>query len=313
MRPDTLTPVATAPISKLLTSVDGTAVYAEAMGNPANPHIVFMHGFSLSSVVWDNIFHDTRYSNQFYLVRYDMRGHGRSGKPQTAAGYVSENFAQDFAAVVKAFDLQRPVFVGWSMGGRDTLTRFRISWLTMFDTATVVTDIAAHLPPKTLSGAVSIGALPNLGEAMPRVLSEYIQEVAAGSLRNDDVGLFAATKITFMDSLFSHPDEVSYELKCLWLGASLAATPADMALGFSRPQDPARLYDMAHDGSLPLLLLQGSLDKHMNTEKLVLEVKPLWKDAEVAVFEGRGHALFYEDVDGVMKRIGSFVRRVSIQ
>ncbi|VDC05615.1 unnamed protein product [Peniophora sp. CBMAI 1063] len=292
MHPETLTPVTTAPVSKRLTSADGTAVYAEAIGNPANPHLVFMHGFSLSTVIWDCIFHESRYMDQFYLVRYDMRGHGRSGKPKTAEEYASERFAQDFVAVVEAFNLERPVLVGWSMG------------------ATIITDIAAHLPPKTLSAAVCIASLPYLGDAAHHIMTNYIQNLAISCLRNDDVGLFAATKAVFVDGLFSHPKQISHELKCLWLGASLAATPADMALCLSRTQDPEPLYMMAREGTLPLLVLQGSEDKHINAEKLITEASSLWRDAEVIVFEYQGHALFYEDTEGVMKSIANFAKRV---
>lgn len=176
--------------------------------------------------------------------------------------------------------------------------------------ATVVTDIVAHLPPRTLSGAVWIAPLPYLGDILPRILTEYIRELTPSTLRNDDVGLFAATKAIFLDSLFSRPDQVSYELKSLWTGASVATTPADMILSCSRTQDPEALLRVAREGAVPLLLLQGSADRHLDANKLVQEVKPLWKDAEVVVFEGLGHALFYENVDGVMERLRNFVARV---
>lgn len=42
-----------------------------------------------------------------------MRGHGRSGKPDNAEGYASQRYAQDFAAVMKAFSLRKPVVLGW--------------------------------------------------------------------------------------------------------------------------------------------------------------------------------------------------------
>lgn len=50
-------------------------------------------------------------------MRYDLRGHGRSGKPETAAGYTSDKFAEDFKAVMTAFGLTKPIVVGWSYGG----------------------------------------------------------------------------------------------------------------------------------------------------------------------------------------------------
>jgi pimeloyl-ACP methyl ester carboxylesterase len=46
-------------------------------------------------------------------VRYDIRGHGRSGKPSTAEAYHSRLFADDFKTVVDAFGLKKPVLVGW--------------------------------------------------------------------------------------------------------------------------------------------------------------------------------------------------------
>ena len=56
--------------SKVVTSSDGTEIYAEAVGNPKKPHIVFVHGFTLSGAVFDRIFHDTQYQQRYYLVRY---------------------------------------------------------------------------------------------------------------------------------------------------------------------------------------------------------------------------------------------------
>ncbi len=42
-----------------------------------------------------------------------MRGHGRSSKPDNAEAFASRRYAEDFAAVMKAFHLRRPVVLGW--------------------------------------------------------------------------------------------------------------------------------------------------------------------------------------------------------
>lgn len=49
----------------------------------------------------------------YVQVRYDIRGHGRSGKPSDAASYESQRFAEDFKAVIDAFKLDRPIYAGW--------------------------------------------------------------------------------------------------------------------------------------------------------------------------------------------------------
>ena len=48
-----------------------------------------------------------------FEVRYDLRGHGRSDKPDDAEGYESLKFAEDFAGVKLAFGLDKPIIVGW--------------------------------------------------------------------------------------------------------------------------------------------------------------------------------------------------------
>lgn len=57
-----------APESKVLVSADGTEVYADAVGDPAKPAVVFIHGFSLSTIVFDTIFNDQLWIDQVYLV-----------------------------------------------------------------------------------------------------------------------------------------------------------------------------------------------------------------------------------------------------
>ena len=42
-------------------------------------------------------------------MRYDLRGCGRSAKPNTPHYYLSKKFAEDFAAVVAEFNVTKPV------------------------------------------------------------------------------------------------------------------------------------------------------------------------------------------------------------
>lgn len=125
------------PTSKLLRSADGTEIYAEAIGDPSKPTLVFVHGIAVSSLCFDNIFTDPKWTDRVYLVglqflryyylnglqyfeslkfrlkvRYDARGHGRSGKPEDEKAWESKHLAEDFDAVVNGFNLYRPYLVG---------------------------------------------------------------------------------------------------------------------------------------------------------------------------------------------------------
>ncbi|KAF4571581.1 hypothetical protein EYR36_008921 [Pleurotus pulmonarius] len=108
--------VSAATTSKIVISADGTQIYADATGDPAKQSIVFVHGLALSSIVFDRLFENKRLAN-YYLVRYDMRGHGRSDKPATADAHTSIRYSQDFAAIMSAFGLKKPIFVGCELAG----------------------------------------------------------------------------------------------------------------------------------------------------------------------------------------------------
>ena len=50
-------------------------------------------------------------------VRMDLRGHGRSSSSTTTNEDISRLYAADFQAVLNAFNLDKPVLVGWGLGG----------------------------------------------------------------------------------------------------------------------------------------------------------------------------------------------------
>ncbi|OCB89738.1 alpha/beta-hydrolase [Sanghuangporus baumii] len=281
--------------SKILVSSDGTRIYADASGNPEKPGIVFIHGQGLSGAVFDVIFSDKRFTEEFYLVRYDMRGHGRSGKPDTSEAYESKPYADDFAAVMKAFNLRKPVVVGWSLG------------------STVCADIAAHLPDTTLAGIVYLAGVPYVGDIVPKICSPEIIGMRPKLFDETSVTTFVTTIKENIDSLFLDTTKIPWDLKCFWIGMAASQRPTHRKLSLSRSQDPTRLFELAAQG-LPLLILGGKYDRQVNQENLIEELRPRFKDMEMCIIEkGGSHAVFYENPGEVMERIIVFARRVKAE
>jgi pimeloyl-ACP methyl ester carboxylesterase len=50
-------------------SADGTKIFAEAIGNPSNPVVVFVHGFSSSGLVFEKQFANSMMQENLYQVR----------------------------------------------------------------------------------------------------------------------------------------------------------------------------------------------------------------------------------------------------
>lgn len=79
-------------------------------GDPSRPTIVLVHGYPDSKEVWSQV--AERLAEQWHVVFYDVRGHGRSTAPEPLrGGFTLEKLTDDFLAVVDAVSPDRPVHV----------------------------------------------------------------------------------------------------------------------------------------------------------------------------------------------------------
>ena len=63
--------------SKFVTSKDGTKIWADAVGDPSKPSVVFIPGASASALVFDRQFEDPELTKNLHLVRHpsSVQGH----------------------------------------------------------------------------------------------------------------------------------------------------------------------------------------------------------------------------------------------
>ncbi len=90
--------------------VNNTKLYYEIAG--AGRPIIFMHGFALDTRTWEDQF--TAFSEKYLVVRYDMRGFGKSSLP-TDECYSN---AQDLKSLTDYLGINHLSLVGHSRGGR---------------------------------------------------------------------------------------------------------------------------------------------------------------------------------------------------
>ncbi|KAH7922204.1 alpha/beta-hydrolase [Leucogyrophana mollusca] len=281
------------PVSRLLKSSDDTTIYAEAIGDPKKQSVVFVHGLGSSGEVYDSLFRDERLLGQLYLVRYDMRGHGRSGKPTDPASYSSSLYAADFAVVVAAYELKQPVHFGWSLG------------------ASVVADICAHVHPLPISGVVYVSALPHLGDILQAIGTPAVFAMLPGLL-SEDADVSRQTRKAFVESMFSNPENVPADLKQSWLDCLSLLTPQLANLALTRGQDAQPLFEAGKNG-LPLLVIGGTADSQVKNLIVAEKMKPYFKDLETCIIEGAGHAVFYDNQEEVVTALLSFIdRRITV-
>ena len=109
---------------------DGVPLAAYLDGDPAATHTVLaVHGYPDNASMWDALVDLLAVDHQ--VVRYDVRGAGRSGSPAGRSGYRLAQLAEDARAVLDAVAPDRPVHLlghDWgSMQGWYFLTSPRLA------------------------------------------------------------------------------------------------------------------------------------------------------------------------------------------
>lgn len=97
-------------------AADGTQLHAEVFGPPDGYPIVLVHGITCAIRAWT--YQIAELSNDYRVIAFDHRGHGRSGVPRRT-GYSLKHFASDLDSVLDATlaPHERAVVAGHSMGG----------------------------------------------------------------------------------------------------------------------------------------------------------------------------------------------------
>ena len=96
-----------------IVNADGCAIYVEVEGPERAPALMLSNSLGTTLHMWDP--QVAPFTQNFRLVRYDRRGHGRSGVPN--GPYTMERLGRDVLAVLDALGLERINWCGLSMGG----------------------------------------------------------------------------------------------------------------------------------------------------------------------------------------------------
>ncbi len=132
---------------------DGVRLFYSDTGS-GDPPLLFVHGWCCDSTHWRKTIPAFRRKHR--IVNVDLRGHGRSDKPDQ--DYTMDGFAEDLALLAGRLGLRKPIVLGHSMGALIGLTLARRRRRTL--AGLVMVDGALHI---SWSQAVIDGVLQGLG------------------------------------------------------------------------------------------------------------------------------------------------------
>ena len=266
----------------------GVPLAVAEYGDPAGRPILFVHGWSQSHLSFTRQFTAPELAG-FRLVGFDLRGHGASGKPEDPAAYEgSEPWGGDIAAVIAALGLDRPLLLGWSMGGK------------------ALCDYLALHGDAALSATAMIGTGPTSGKFIPpeaRALRAADPAVLAKGMLSEVLEKNLAATADFLSACFHLPPAA--EDFAAMLGFNMMCPPAIRGMTRQRHAD----YRPAARATVhPCLVVWGAQERIM-PRPIFEECAAEFAHAEPHVFEGSGHAPFWEEPARFNALLADFAER----
>lgn len=90
-------------------AVNGIRLNIRAMGDPAAPLLLFLHGFPEHAGAWDEIM--PAFADKWHVVAPDQRGYGTSEKPPALEDYRVKHLVRDVLALADALSPGRPIML----------------------------------------------------------------------------------------------------------------------------------------------------------------------------------------------------------
>ena len=101
----------------MLMQVAGTSIYYEERGSGET--VVLIHAHSVDCTMWEEQFAEL--AERYHVVRYDLRGYGRSAMPQQGEDFFH---VDDLVALIDKLQVKKAHFVGLSLGSMVALDMY---------------------------------------------------------------------------------------------------------------------------------------------------------------------------------------------
>nr|WP_320197228.1 alpha/beta hydrolase [Agrobacterium rosae] len=263
-------------------SSDGVIIAVQETGNPDGQPIVFVHGLLGSHINWDKQTGSPELQ-KYRMITYDMRGHGLSGKPDDATAYKDgRRWADDLATVLKASSAQKPVLVGWSLGG------------------VVLSNYLAAYGDAGIGGFVYVDGVIELTGALITSHPQVYEGLAS-----DDLRTHLDTVRTFLALCFeTQPNAATFER--LLSNAAMAS----WIMTRSTPSMTVSAAEGLSKAKVPVLLLYGAKDKLVNTQPSIDRARELNPAIKTNIYADSGHAPFFEEAARFNRDLSGFTDSV---
>ena len=242
------------------------------------PPVVMAHAFYANGRCWEPLVDDLM--DDYEIVTYDARGHGRSDAPET--GYDIKNRVADLVGIIDTLDLGSPILLGHSMGASS------VAWTAAehpdLPRALVLEDpVGVHADPHSDPDTGMEEAAANVWEQVRKRASQSVEEAIESAYEEFD------------------PD---WARRLAVASGECGPQIAEYALeGYPKP-----LRDVFSDIKCPTLVLRSDVDAERRTRDL--EAVDSLADGRLIHIPDAGHYVFHDEYDAAYTELRTFLQRV---
>jgi pimeloyl-ACP methyl ester carboxylesterase len=261
---------------------DGATLAYVPLGDPQGPAVVLIHGYTDNARDWVPLVPYLSPHDRLILV--DLRGHGRSSKPECC--YTRFDFAYDIKLLLDALGVTQADIVGHSLG------------------SIIAQTFAENWPERTRRVVlISSSAGPKAGAPVTGAGAGYLDQIRK---LKDPID----PDSPFMMEWWSSPTPVDQDFLRRQRQDSAAIPARVWEAVLDQGVDPmfagAELQRSLPKLTAPTLLIWGSKDP-LIPEDLRQTLREGLPHAQVKIFEGLGHNPFWENPRGCAEVINAFL------
>lgn len=257
-------------------STDGVRLQYYRTGN--GPPIVMAHAFYANGRYWEPLVDDL--ADDYDVVTYDARGHGRSDAPET--DYDIGNRVADLVGLTTELDIDDPILFGHSMGAST------VAWTAAehpdLPRALALEDpVGVHADPHSDPDTDMEAAAANVREQLHKRASQSVEEAIDVSYEEFD------------------PD---WARRLAVASGECSPRIAEYALeGYPKP-----LREVFPDIECPTLVLRADVDTERRTRDV--EAVDSLLNGRLIHIPDAGHYVFHDEYDDAYTELRAFLRRV---
>lgn len=238
------------------------------------PPVVLVHGWSDSGLRWIPLVDDL--ADEYEVVAYDARGHGRSDAPES--GYDLSDRIADLCTVVRESGLNNPVMIGHSMNAaivaRTAVRHPALSRGVVLEDPDGIHDVPDDDPDERVARIRDEIVQPD-GQNMEDIITEYYQDFDPVQARR-----LAAASL------------------------NLRPEAAEMV----RNGYPSPLSGIFPEITCRTLILRSDVD--IETRVMDFDVADSLPDGRLVHIPDAGHYIFHDEYDAAYAELQTFLRRV---